>query len=299
MLDRVEIQAINKGADINDFFRVDEYRPFFFRDGSVTPPLLLRDPADQNYLSPVLRYIGISLMSLSLSLCVVFGIWVYVYRRRRIVKAAQPQFLYLLIFGAALSSLSILGITSDEDLGYTADQLGRHCMSIVWLASLGHIFTYGALFTKVSVSNVRKLLEKFLSLFSFNMTNFKLWRVNQVLQFSRRQIKTSHVAWPAAMLMFAAVTILTVWQIVDPLRWVRVELDEATGESIGQCDSETMRYFIIPLATVMIIPSLLTCLMAWKTRDVDDRFSEHSWIFTLVVIQLQVRRPTGAHVVVS
>ena len=88
--------------------------------------------------------------------------------------------------------------------------------------------------------------------------------------------------------MIAAVSILTIWQIVDPLRWVRVEVDKATGESIGQCDSDTLVQFVIALAGVMIVPSLLTCLMAWKTRDVDDSFSEHSWIFTLVLIQLQV-----------
>ena len=95
------------------------------------------------------------------------------------------------------------------------------------------------------------------------------------------------MAWPAAVLMLAALTILTVWQIVDPLRWVRIELDETTGESIGQCDSQTLRYFVIALAAVMIVPSLLTCLMAWKTRDVDERFAEPE-IFTVIVIQLQV-----------
>lgn len=295
LLDRGEIDAISNGGDLDDFVRVDEYRPFLFRDGSITPPVLLRDPTDQNYLSPGLRYAGISLMVLSLACCLAFGVWVFVYRERRIVKAAQPQFLYLLIFGAALSSLSIFGISTDENWGYTADQLGRHCMGIVWLASVGHIVTYGALFTKVGLDRV---LYRALVCIDWQLSYkcpwtslilFKLWRVNQVLQFSRRQIKTRHVAWPSAMLMLAALTILTFWQVVDPLKWARVELDEVTGESIGQCDSVTMRYYIIVLAIVMIIPSLLTGLMAWKTRDVDTSYSEHAYIFTLVVIQLQVR----------
>ena len=155
LLGREEVKAIKNGGNIAEFVKVDEYRPFYFRDGSITAPSLLRDPANQNYLSPVLRYVGIFLMGLSLSCCLAFGVWVFVYRADRIVKASQPQFLYLLIFGAALSSLSIFGISTDEDWGYTVEQLGRHCMGIVWLASLGHIVTYSALFTKVGLSASR------------------------------------------------------------------------------------------------------------------------------------------------
>ena len=70
---------------------------------------------------------------------------------------------------------------------------------------------------------------------------------------------------------------------------MRVELDPLTGESIGQCNSEMMLYYVIALACVMLIPSVLTCVMAYKTRDVEDTYAESSWIFYLVVVQLQVR----------
>ncbi|CAB9516932.1 Gamma-aminobutyric acid (GABA) B receptor [Seminavis robusta] len=263
LLDRVRYSTINKREDYFKHVTASEFHPFVFRDGSTTAPSELRALPEQNYLSPGLRVVGICMGGFALLCCFLCLIWVFVFRERRIVTASQPQFLYLLIFGAAMSSFSIFGITTDESEGFSVEQLSRHCMAIVWLTSLGHIFTYGALFTK-------------------------LWRVNKVLQFSRRQINASHVAWPSAMLMLAALTILTVFQVTDPLKWERVEIDANTGESIGQCTSETMRYYIFALAGVMMIPSVLTCVMAWKTKDVDDTYSESSWIFNLVIVQLEI-----------
>lgn len=234
--------------DLENLIDTKEFIPFLFRDGTINPPKLLRDLPDQNYLSPVLRYVGLAMMALVLVDCAGLGLWVFLNRKHRVVVASQPHFLYLLIFGAATSSLPIFGISTDENWGFTAEVLGKHCMSIVWLASLGHIITYGALFSK-------------------------LWRINKVLQFSRRQIPSSAVAWPSAALMIAALVVLTLWTILDPLEWVRVELDDVTGESIGQCDSDTMVYYIIALGVVMIIPSALTAIMAFKTKVSNyDRF---------------------------
>jgi hypothetical protein len=240
-----DIGKIKNGGTHADNLDIQEYNLFLFRDGTSNPPKLLRDLPDQNYLSPELRYVGLFIMALSLFSCLSFGMWVYVNRNLRIVLAAQPYFLYLLIFGAAATSLSIFFISTDENWGYTADELGRHCMAIVWLSYIGHITTYGALFSK-------------------------LWRVNKVLQFSRRKISASHVAWPSAILMIISLALLTAWTAHDALQWVRVELDEVTGESIGQCDCDTMVYYIIALAVVMMIPSLLTCLMAWYVLSTAD-----------------------------
>lgn len=140
---------MREGEDLAKYIAVDEYHPFLFRDGTTTSPKPLRDPANQNFLSFSLRYIGLSMMGLALLGCFLFGIWVFVNRKHRIVVASQPHFLYVLILGAAMTSLSIFGISTDENWGFTTEELGRHCMSIVWLASIGHMLTYGALFTKV------------------------------------------------------------------------------------------------------------------------------------------------------
>lgn len=88
--------------------------------------------------------------------------------------------------------------------------------------------------------------------------------------------------------MLLALSTLTLWQCLDPLQWIRVELDPVDGDSVGKCTCATMTYYVVALGIVMLIPSVLTGVMAWKTKDVDDTYSESSWIFYLIVVQLQV-----------
>lgn len=116
----------------------------------------------------------------------------------------------------------------------------------------------------------------------------KLWRVNKVLQFSRRRIMIRQVAWPMALLFVGALTVMTVWTIVDPLEWERSVTDTLSGESFGRCTSDHMGAFLTPLIIFMLIPSVLTGVMAWKTKDVDESFSESSWIFVLIILQLEI-----------
>jgi 7 transmembrane sweet-taste receptor of 3 GCPR len=131
------------------------------------------------------------------------------------------------------------------------------------LWSLGHIITYAALFTK-------------------------LWRVNKVLQFSRRKVEVKHVAGPMLALVLAALLILSLWTALDPLEWTRVEINEDTGESFGRCSQEHLKVFVPLLMIVVLIPTLLTLYMAWKTKDVDEAYSESKWIFALIILQLQI-----------
>jgi len=177
--------------------------------------------------------------------------------------AAQPVFLYVLCFGSIVHSMTILVISYDESYGWDEQQLSRACMAIPWLFCIGHIITYGTLFSK-------------------------LWRVNRVLQFSRRRVGIRHVLWPSALLFAAAVLILSLWTALDSLQWERTFIDDSTGESIGRCKSENIAAFVTPLVVIMIIPTCLTAYMAWKTRDVDDAYSESIWIFVLVLVQLEV-----------
>jgi gamma-aminobutyric acid type B receptor len=190
-------------------------------------------------------------------------IWVYIHREHRVLRAAQPIALYVIAFGSAVSASSIFVISFDENEGWTEEQLSRACMTMPWLLSLGHIITYGALFSK-------------------------LWRVNEVLQFSRRKIDMKHVAWPFAMLTFVILVVLSLWTALDSLQWIRVELDESTGESIGGCESEQIFAFLVPLAVLVLIPTVLTGCMAWKTKDIDEVYSDSQWIFILFVSQIEI-----------
>ena len=112
----------------------------------------------------------------------------------------------------------------------------------------------------------------------------QLWRVNKVLQFSRRKISATAVAGPMVALLLATIVVLAAWTLYDPLSWVRVEVNEISGESIARCDSDAMPIFVPLLAVLVFVPTLLTCIMAWKTKDVDETFTESAWIFTLILL---------------
>lgn len=163
--------------------------------------------------------------------------------------------------GVAYFRCRFFFISFDEGSGYTKDRLGVYCMASIWCVCLGHLLIYGALFTK-------------------------LWRINKVLQFRRAKVKLRHVAWPLSALMVATILILIFWTIFSPLRWDRPMMDELTEESFGKCsDSFGPSAVLFPLA---VIPCLLTCYMAYKTKDIEDTYAESKWIFVLVLVQIQM-----------
>ena len=125
-------------------------------------------------------------------------------------------------------------------------------MAMPWLMCLGFILVYSALFTK-------------------------LWRVNKVLQFSRRRVTILSVAAPMVLLFLAALGVLILWTMMDPLRWSREEKNSITGESVGRCESDKVEPFVIPLIAIMILPIGLSGFFARKTKDVDEAYAEGGW----------------------
>ena len=104
-----------------------------------------------------------------------------------------------------------------------------------------------------------------------------------MLQFRRARIKVRQVVWPAAFLIVAATVILAVWTATSDFGWERGEIDELSGESLGRCKGCHSAAFLLPVGIICVIPTLLTGIMAWKTSDVDDLYSESKWIFSLIL----------------
>jgi gamma-aminobutyric acid type B receptor len=222
----------------------------YYADGRTVPPDLLKDPPPQNYLSSSVRGVGFAVMALALLTSAATILWVFSHRNHRVVKAAQPYFMYVICLGAGVSISAVLPLSFDEGKGWSVRQLGSACMAVPWLFCSGYLITYGALFSK-------------------------LWRINRVLQLRRQAIMIKQVVWPFLVLLAIALLILGLWTGLDPMEWVREETNKVTGESIGQCQSNNMEAFVIPLIFVMLIPTSLTAYMAWCTKDVDEEFS--SW----------------------
>lgn len=240
-----------------------EIQPYVYSDGTTSPPRLLRSVPEQNYLDPAVRAVGLTLMSIALFVVSASVVWVGANRTHRVVVAAQPPFLYVLCLGSALSALVILTQSFDESYGWDEEMLDSACVATPWLIYMGILVTYSALFSK-------------------------LWRVNKVLQFKRARINMRQVVWPALLLLQSAVVILSVWTATGDFGWVREVIDEVSGETIGHCTGTDSMVFLAPVAALCAISTMLTCIMAWQTSDVDDMYSESKWIFSLVLVQMQV-----------
>lgn len=243
-------------------FFIESLNSPIFANGESTPPAILRDVPVQ-YLQTWVRIFGLTATGIALLAAASGAAWVYWNRNHRILQAAQPQFLYVICAGTSLMVASIIPMSFDERQGWSQQNLDLACATLPWLVIVGSIMVFGALFSK-------------------------LWRVQRVLQFSRRTIKIKHVVWPVAILMSCALIILTLMTALDPPTWTHVEVDEESGEVLGTCEMDHPAAFIPPLVIVVLIPAVLTELMAWKTKDVDDAYSESNWIFIMILVQLEV-----------
>lgn len=131
---------------------------FLFYDGTTTEPSPLKSTSDFNYLSHSFHVLGLFLTAVGLAITIGSGLWVYSLRANRLVKASQPEFLYLLCFGGALVSASLFFISWDEDKGATEDQLSAYCSVFPWFFIIGYQIMYMALFFKVCLLKTSHLI---------------------------------------------------------------------------------------------------------------------------------------------
>mmetsp|Transcript_24308 Transcript_24308/g.57583 ORF Transcript_24308/g.57583 Transcript_24308/m.57583 type:complete len:1041 (+) Transcript_24308:187-3309(+) len=239
------------------------YGPFQFHSGSTIPPVLLHDPPDYNFLSESVRIFGLTLMAISLALSSSTAVVIVYYRKARTIQRYQPEFLYLLLVGTIVMTVSIFFISQDESHGWSSSELDAACLAFPWLLVLGFITIYGAL-------------------------SMKLWRLDRVLQARRIVVKSWHVFSPFMGMLLAAILVLLTWTIYDPLRWQRIVIDQNSLASYGQCQSQHSVAFLCTLAALMLLSILTAATMSWKTKDVDENFSEARWIFYAIFLQCQV-----------
>ena len=237
-------------------------KPFIYADGTHSPPPL-RTPPNENYLSPGLRIFGFVMLGMVLSTAILAAAWVHMNSASRVLRASQPPFLMAIILGSAVFASASFPLSFDEGYGWTTEQLGRGCMAVPWLIFAGFSFTYGAIYSK-------------------------LYRVNKVVQFTRQRPGTHFASWPAIMFLLAGVTLLAVWNALDPMYWQRVVLNEYSGDSMGRCNSDNIGAYFSLLVILMVATMILTGAVAWTTRNVDEIYSESWWIVLLIVLQLEI-----------
>ena len=94
-------------------------------------------------------------MSVALVFIFVCALWVAINRNHSVVIAAQPALLYTLCLGSTMMALEILMQSYDESYGWDQEMLDKACIASIWLDSLGHMISFGAVsFTETAAFSV-------------------------------------------------------------------------------------------------------------------------------------------------
>lgn len=209
-----------------------------------------------NHLGSI-RYLGITLAILAAVTCLFLSGWVWYYRNLRIVKTLQPFFLITISSGMLVMALANIPLSIDDE---NSSQRGCDiaCMASPWLLSMGFTVSMSALFSK-------------------------LWRINRLFGATARRmrVREKDVMGPFAILFTLNFTFMLVWTLVDPLKWVRLEIEGEPWNTYGTCRSGddgdrspvsfTMGVLVIALNVVAL---LAACKQAYQARNISDEFSE-------------------------
>jgi len=219
-----------------------------------------------NYLGSI-RIYGYFLVVLIFGSSLACAIWVEIYKDTTIVSASQPFFLYLLLLGTVVLGSSIIPLTFDDD---NPDMEGNDaaCVAFPWLVSTGFTLVFSALFSKI-------------------------WRINKILTASRtfRRINVTHgdVLPPLLATLSMNFVLLLIWTLVDPPKWVRVDVTEF--ESYGICstgEGVASTVIVSLLLALNFLCVVITNIQAYKTREVSDEFSESKYIALAMISIMQI-----------
>lgn len=256
----------------SDIFMAGEWEqltPYIFNDGTSTIPLDLPFlETKPNHLSTGLRVVGSILCGIIIALAIGFGFWTYHNSRKRVVRASQPIFLYIISAGTLLMGLAIIPLTIDLRV---TDQKGADaaCMAVPWLLAVGFSLTFSALFTKT-------------------------YRINQLMgsaaRFKRLTVTATDVVKPMIILLILNFIVLIVWTMVDPRQRTLVVVTKdpfgRNEETYGMCSSDHPVIFATILCVINLGSLLFALLQAYRARNISTEFQESNYIFMAMTLVL-------------
>lgn len=222
-----------------------------------------------NQLGNGIRGYGFAIASLTMVLAVVFAFWSYKKRLSPVVKASQPLFLVLICLGVFILASSIFPMAIDDGFA-SVEACDKACMAIPWLISMGWSILFAALYAKLRRVNLV---------------------VRNALAFRSIKVSEKDVMLPFAVLFTCNLILMTVWTLVDPLLWVRIQT--SSTESYGACrveDKESPAWkVIVSIVAVLNGAALIGAnVEAYKARHVDTEFGESNYIGLIMGSYLQV-----------
>jgi hypothetical protein len=229
---------------------------------------------EENLIPKGLKGFGLSLMVIVFLLALFFIGWTYHQRSDPVVQLSQPEFLYLICIGSIISSSSIIPLTMQAEAFDDETAASRACTALPWLYTTGWMLQYSC----ISVKSYRMYV----------LTNAQK-------QMKRVELRSGRMFTFVGLLLLANWLILVPWTIVDPLTWQRsqigTDLDRENGvltyESLGQCTSENLFYWVGPLLGLQLVTMIVTSYI----RNVSDRYQESKhvimasvYIFEMLIV---------------
>lgn len=247
--------------------------PFRYADNTTDQPLFLPlQTSNANLIPNWALGIGLTFCGIMMTMSIAWAVWTYVNRGQRVVRASQPFFLGMLCVGCFLIASSIIPTSFQEPMSNITLNIG--CMLFPWLACLGFVTAFSALFTK----------------------NRRINKIYQSARACRRvSIKPKHVIKPFVLLFCLNVTILTLWTALAPWKWKRVAdvgVDEygRSTETYGTCtsDDETLaKVFGSLLAIVNAVPVFFSAYQSFKGRNLPTEFNESRYLYATMASLLE------------
>jgi len=217
---------------------------------------------DETLMKVVLSFVGISCIFSALAL-----VWVLKHRAMRIIRFSQPLFLYIMLGGCIVYTMTLIPLTMDgsyfppevDEYGReTYDRLDDFCKTIPWLYTTGFTMIFGALLGKT-------------------------WRIKEIFinpELKKKVIKNKKVLLQLGQGLLISWVICFSWAIDAPLHWVKVvdKVDPLNGVSPvvyhERCGSEKMEIYLPLILILQLVAYIYGTVLSYKIRALKDDFSE-------------------------
>lgn len=250
-----------------------------------------RPPEDMNFIPDSLIAFGNAMFGILVVCAALAGAWTYFNREKWVVKISQPFFMYLMLMGVLMSSLTILFLgraeteyrqLQDSATGELTEEdnpdvrmADAACMAVPWFYGLGFGVTFSAIFAKIQ-------RVKLIFLAGINM--------------QRKKVTFKDVMNIMIVMMGVEFALLLSWQLISPFRWERTVTATEDGfptESVGACASELGSYFFLGIILFHVFCLVFALVLAWQTKDINNEFAESSYLFLTVMFMFQVKDLKG------
>lgn len=217
-----------------------------------------------NYINPEFRSVGWGLAGLICCTSMALVFWTLWYRRNRVMQAFQPFLLIQSAIGLFFMGGTIIPLGFDDSL-FSNDVLDATCMATPWIYVVGFSVFFSSVYSKIKVC---------LKIFnSPEMYDVLLVTPMDALKGCTRLLLLNGV-------------MLFLWTLLDPLKWVRLEVtdgatfSDGTVETYGACRGEN--FDILGLALALFFFNLILCLVgtfqAFKCRFLVLEYNEMQWL---------------------